>query len=420
MGLPWDDDKVVRNLEIIARLQNGDKLSVLKRGATPTDPQFDNLGNGGRGLRDIFDVQRGGWSKVKQAIERARKGEDLLNDLQYLTPLTHIFEAALRLWHEQTITQIITIANAYQGLQRMGQTYAGNATHTAKMQAILRAAQPFVPPPDAQRCVMLKGNKVLDLTTTTAFADLRNSFGGFMDASQNTMRNEAYQDATSNLNPITRERMMTDMYGGTGPSLAPPTAIPTMPGTPYVRQSTGVCESYWLDHHRQGPLLDRTTLPFGEDTAEGVGILFEALNDDEAMLFVVSQVASQGGLNGVPSFLFGHRTAAKKQSRTNDWALGCQNFRFFPIRFRAPIVEIQVLENCVEVGVFSPLDTTEQNGIFTCKLFEDPQTDIPVPTTGTLLGINFFAATMAVRLRRNGPAITWELTEAKIQFNVQA
>ena len=74
----------------------------------------------------------------------------------------------------------------------------------------------------------------------------------------------------------------------------------------------------------------------------------------------------------------------------------------------------------MEVGVFSPLDTTEQNGIFTCKLSEDPQTATPNPTTGALLGLNFIAATMKVRLKRNGTTITLELTEAKIQFDVQA
>lgn len=70
MGLPWDEANVPRNLQVIASLRSGDKLSVLKKGTHPT--YFSNLGKGGRGLREIFDRQQGGFWAGKRGLERLK------------------------------------------------------------------------------------------------------------------------------------------------------------------------------------------------------------------------------------------------------------------------------------------------------------------------------------------------------------
>ena len=85
--LPWDDENVKANLEVLARLKPGNTLSVLKKGASPSESMFANLGKGGRGLRAVFDIQKGGFFlKRHQKSEREKKGEDILNDSQYLVP----------------------------------------------------------------------------------------------------------------------------------------------------------------------------------------------------------------------------------------------------------------------------------------------------------------------------------------------
>ena len=53
-NLPWEDENVRPNLLTLASLKSGDKLSVLKSGATPSDIQVQNIGKGNRSLRNLF------------------------------------------------------------------------------------------------------------------------------------------------------------------------------------------------------------------------------------------------------------------------------------------------------------------------------------------------------------------------------
>jgi len=420
MGLPWDDTNLVLNLAVLASMQNGDKLSVLKSGANPTDLRFRNLGKGGRGLRDVFDVQQGGFlNKAKVAIERAKKGENITNDLQYMIPLTNIFKAALRQWHERTINQRIVITNAFQGLQRMRQTYSGGGTAGTKMQAIITAAQPLVPQQAARRYIILRGNTSLDLTTTDTFANLRNTFGGFIDATPDSLKEEIREDTSHGMTLETREEMMRGIFGSADPSQAQPTTIPSMPQTPFVRQGTCVCPSYWKDHYRGGAFyLNGNKMGTGGETFAAMGDMFEALGQDEAMLFLVSQLASQGGINGMMSQLLTHHTAANWRGGTFDFVLGCGNNRVCPSIFTGHTVGITTSGGSVTVDVFSPVDLTSTVGFMVCDLHKASTFTNISQTSGTILGFNQFNTALAVRCRRVDNAITWELTTAKIDYAV--
>jgi len=183
-GMPWDDAKVKRNLETIAVLQNGDKLSVLKTGAIPTEPRYRNLGKSGRGLREFFDRQRGGFWTLKRNAERTRKGETILNDLQYRQPLLTLFAKAAALAIDQTHeVDMGLILRAYQGLSRMRQTYLTGHTlaHRRKMNEIISEIQPLLPKLNAERYVILRGNITIDFFKSAELHDLNIRFCKLLD-----------------------------------------------------------------------------------------------------------------------------------------------------------------------------------------------------------------------------------------------
>src|SRR5438094_6719950 len=115
MAYPWDVPNVRPNLTVLAKLRAGDTLSVLKSGQGSVMKGY--LGRGGRGLREIFDVQTGG---LFQGMERTKKGETLLDDEQYLKPLTKVFRAAAEMWtyHINAIPKR-EIKAAFEGVCRM-------------------------------------------------------------------------------------------------------------------------------------------------------------------------------------------------------------------------------------------------------------------------------------------------------------
>src|SRR5689334_12426283 len=120
MPLPWDQQHLATNLATLARLRRGDHLSVLKEGEN-TD--VDNYTQGDRGLRSEFKIQ----SQITQSFVRSKKGESILEDRQYLIPLTTLFAEAVAAWSRSmagiTGARIMT---AIRGLENLRQTYTGS------------------------------------------------------------------------------------------------------------------------------------------------------------------------------------------------------------------------------------------------------------------------------------------------------
>ena len=190
MPLPWDDVNVGPNLITLSRLRVGDKLSVLSSNANPGLAQFQNLGKGNRGLRHRFDVQRGGFWKLKQALERGKKGENILVDNQYLTPISNIFDRARALFIAgQQGIQLTAIRNAYNGIGNMLMTYRNENDNASIMKviSIQQLISPMIPTEGDRNIIVLRrGSQTLDLFQyTRIWPDLNQTVTQFLDVSNN-------------------------------------------------------------------------------------------------------------------------------------------------------------------------------------------------------------------------------------------
>ncbi len=405
MGLPWDEANVPRNLKVIASLRSGDKLSVLKKGANPT--YFSNLGKKGRGLREIFDRQQGGFWAGKRGLERSRKGETLLQDKQYLIPLVSIFQAAVRMWHQGQGVQPLDIANAFRGLERMKSTYLKSSLqHRQKMQQILSTINPLIPRVGASRCIPIKKGKTVNLLKQKELAGIKTFFAGFLNSPDNAGFSQE-QNATNT--------ELQSVFGTAQPSQAAPTRIPTNGGMQYTRQMLGVCRQFIMDNHRNPGWLGKNRLP--KNGVDSTKALYQALSGDEAMLFLVSQLVNQAGIEALISDVLTYRTPETKRYQKFDWLLSASNFKMLPIAWHEHQIYITVHKHTVEITSIMNIDCQSPAAFQACNIAKDPtENTTPIqPYSGTRLKLPKFEAAFTLSCRRNGQTISWQLNTAEVQ-----
>lgn len=333
MTLPWDDINIKQNLQVISTLQRGHKLSVVKSGATPGEPAFTGIGRGGRSLRAVFDRQRG-----ITGFERKKKGETILNDHQYQIPLMMLFQKASMLWQTKGRPRVSKkeLCDSWDGLLRMAQGYANNRSRTKreKMAAILDTVGVFIP---NRTGIQLRGEMRIDLRRRVEFKGKfdESVYKWMVPKPSNTTGREEYEGSPALIRKIfggppvpvksqrrgsmtfkksplstTRSRRRSlprsTRLSGTGRL---PTKIPTLQGRMYKRKKMGVCKQFQLDITRTPKIkLNGEELDL---TDESIGVIFNALGKDEALLFVVSQLGHQSGCEGLLSLVGAHKDFEK-------------------------------------------------------------------------------------------------------------
>ncbi len=419
MPLPWDDVNVGPNLLTLSRLRSGDKLSVLSSNANPGVAQFQNLGKGNRGLRHRFDIQKGGFWKLKQALERGKKGENILEDNQYLTPISRIFDRARALFIAgQQGIQLTAIKNAYNGIGNMLMTYKNENDNAAVMKviAIQQLISPMIPTEGDRNVIVLRrGSQILDLFQyARIWPDLNGTVIQFLDVSTNANVNTDEGIGVVPLTALNVTQGVIQQVILETPAMfriSERTILPTMTAS-YVRQGLGVCKQFLQDWLRHPPILD------GEEMGRNWGDLrklFMALASDEGMFFLVSQLTCQAGVESLHSSIFGHRN---RQNHRNGglWesSLFYNDYYWFPVITTSRDTHINTQSEDIEIKVVSsslpPMNKcTAMN---THPLTGQPPPVIDMSTSPPVQSVK---TTIAVSLRRRSDRITMRLTKFSVE-----
>jgi hypothetical protein len=414
MPLPWDDENVLPNLRVIASLRVDDKLSVLKRGANPGMPAFTNIGKGGRSLRAIFARQKGGfWFKKHQRKERAKKGEDILNDLQYFIPLTSIFRRAKELWlASQQDIELLHIRNAYGGLANLQKTYMDEEDEARfqKMIFINQAIASLIPKEyDRYNCIIVQeGTQVLNLFNyAKVFPNLERTLLEYLNLTGNAYAgNEQGLGVPPGQNALTVTQLDITNVIGAVPEMFRHTAATTLPtlNAPYTRQGMGICQQFTTDWLRGQPLVDGTPMARNWNALKD---LFIRLGGDEGMLFLVSQLACQAGLEALPQSLLTYRSQQAQNTMQPDWVL------FYQGKFWTPGAVARTLSINTQLSIIEMKLVMEFNTIFFQAETKEDQPnwsvdpEVEAPLTAKI--------TIIVKLERKGNRIDMKFSKVELE-----
>lgn len=405
MTLPWDDGHIRYNLELLAQLTEGKKLSVLKSGARPGIEMFEDIGRKGRSLRERFQIQ----SKLKAKFERKKKGESILIEAQYRIPLSMLFAHASS--NYQNRLNGITkrhLHRAYAGLQQLALTYHSNIPKRNEMAIILQSTGTNLPDLNG---IELKASRRFDMLNMREFHGLKNDVYSILNYNDNdSTKNE--QDAKS--------LQQRTIYGIAGASRAIPTIIPTLPSEPYRRRKLGICIQAVMDWGRAGDTIDTLSLNdrFIHYGDLAIKDLYTAFNNDEAMLFIVSQLISQSGLPALPNIILTYKSAAKLTQRLNKPMFYIGAKRIIPTGFNVmtSIVTDGRVVTVTSEGAQNPAMPMMVTALQNKKFRLSDRTIVIEPETMRDLGIAELSLKFSMRLEREEGRIKWRLTTADMIF----
>jgi hypothetical protein len=419
--MPWDDDHLRNNLEVLARLQPGNELSVLKDGAIPREVPFRDLGKRNRGLRHDFKIRTGGLFGLKKKSSRTKKGEDLLEDMQYAVPLGLLFgHARTALDGRRLGITAAHLRKAHRGLRNLVKTYSSwDVAYQAKVQQILQVTAAHLP---GFAVIDIKGRGTTELLRRYAFMDLSREIIAKIDfTGDDAGGTEAKMSQYALRNVYGRDRGRTT------------TAIPTenQPNTNnpanYCRQRSGICVGAFKDWKREGLMLngERMKLPdvdsmdtLSNDCRHKLLEIYTALGYDEAMLYVTSQLVQQGGLPFLISYLLSGRQRAGGQRQPFN-SFSVNGFGIVPSEPR-PDYSVDVDGGVVRCSVDYVARTKFFKGgrtpIITVVKVDDPT--VMGNVFPQFIGIKNLIFTLAVELERNAQAIEMRLAEFKITHNI--
>lgn len=190
------------------------------------------------------------------------------------------------------------------------------------------------------------------------------------------------------------------------------TSIPTLTA-PYKRTSIGICKTFFGDWPRTPPKVGGRVM---ENSWEGFKRLFDFVGWDEAMLFVVSQLASQAGVSAMIPLLFIHKTFENRGNAVFDWRMTHDKDYLNPVAW--PEIEINItsdmsyqaeVEAVLKARAF--YTTNDKTKMGTPMALEPKMKDD--------LGIDEFKAAFQVTLKRSDGAITMELTKAELKIKFE-
>ena len=388
MSLPWDTVNLVPNLVTLSNLRRGDHLSVLKEG--------ENVGSvgsskGNRGLRARFKIKRG----IGRKMVSSKKGESILEDDQYLGPLSTFFIVAVEAFFRNQVTAT-QLMGGYQGLLELKRTYeaTGDQTRIRKMNEIARTVRENLPMALMDGVFMEPGQHrfVLGKHISPAMAQQ------MIDTVKATDNEYVKKEREANVTP----ELIEEVYGSSLPSTAAPTWVPITEHS-YTRQGIGVCHQFWRDAHEgSGITLERTRLSCSAPDL----IRFLAFCDgDEALMFAVSQAANQGSLTGSPTMLLNRGATENMNPVPLIHARGERVF--FTIGGGG--ADISKLGGQIVVTTVLNFDGNQ-------PAFSVRNGDLDQSTGKSKLldfGISYFKLTMALKFRRSGGRIEMDLHQAE-------
>lgn len=285
--MPWTPTNLVPNLITLRNLRRGDHLSVLKEG--------ENVGSvsgarGNRGLRSRFKIERG-FRKFRGVGEK--KGESILEDDQYLRPLSTLFAVAADAFFRSQVSAS-QLMGAYQGLLELQKTIqaTGDQPRIRKMAQIIQAVRDKLPMNLMNGLFLERGQHKFSLGQHISPEVTQKMIDTVKAVGNANVVNERQTNVTPEL--------ITAVYGNSLPSNAEPTWVPITEHQ-YTRQGIGVCHQFWRDAHEgTGVTLNWTRLTC---SAGDLRRFLAFCNNDEGLMFAVSQAANQGALTGAPTMI---------------------------------------------------------------------------------------------------------------------
>lgn len=386
MSLPWDAENIAPNLEILSRLRRGDHLSVLKDGE---NTEGETYSRGGRGLRSRFKIE----GKMTQAFVRTKKGESILENEQYLYPLTRFFRAAVDAWGRHQVTGVQVMGGS-RGLENLAGTYANDQTRRAKINEIIQAVRRELRGVRVEGIFLVPGERKLILGDQN-FSGMRQRILDVVSEGKDNpgLMNEYNTDV---------DQVFLDAVFGKNAVSQKATALP-VGDLSYRRQSMGVCAQYHLDGHvRTGVKLRGARISCSQ---EDLAKLYQFVNRDEGLMYAVSQVANQAG---VPSLLSTMLLEGGRDGATKVPLIQIGGERLIPVFGRGG-------SNITKSG----------NAIVISAKFQWQGNDNACTRQGMVMsdvkplvefGISSMVVQFAVALQRTGNRITMEVHESTLRI----
>jgi hypothetical protein len=318
-GKPWDKQNVKPNILVLGRIRVGNRLSVLQDNVRARDLNFGFGGDGQDHLLSVFRVETGLGGKIR----RNKRGEDITDVNLYYIPLTKLFTTAMlmhRSGHKHGITKQ-DMQRAIRGLRNLQNSYGRrNASHlelariVAGLENYIQLRGGLTKRPGL---IKLEGTgRTINLLNLTMLKGMEQKCYKALDIpkkeiveAEDTQDNARVEcDAT----PLEQRTI----FGYSGRSTQALTQLPTMKDKKYRRRKLGICDAWMGDAGRydlflnnHNAKLDIPPISGGASPAErrkiiaAVKAIFEAVGNDEAMLFLLSQLVSQAGVPALLAFL---------------------------------------------------------------------------------------------------------------------
>ncbi len=383
MSLPWEPDNLESNLTTLSILRRGELLSVLKEGEN-TDQGTYGRGNN-RGLRARFKIE----GKMRQSFVRSKKGESVLEDDQYLIPLTRVFQEAVKAWQSQRITGD-KVRAAVRGLNVLRKTYSYDTTRRDKMTEIIQIVDREVRGVHVEGVFFEPGERLMVLGSQ-AFPAMRQRILQIITEGNERLDEEYTAGVTQDF--------IEAIYGKNAPRQNP-TKLPVGNTQNYRRKSMGVCQQFHRDAH-QGPgvKLDGERITCSQEHLQR---LYQFTNSDEGLLFATSQVASQACVGGVANIIL---TSGGRDGQT-------------PV----PLIQIgpeRVFPNFPPTGQYQNI-TKDGNQVVVSASRQFTGNDLGFGTAEPKplidFGISHISFVVSVRLKRVGNRIELNLSDSTLRI----
>jgi hypothetical protein len=304
-GKPWDEANVKANILAIGSIMRGNRLSVLQDGTKASQMDLSFGADAYALLRDVFRVETSFMGKAR----RRKRGEEITDPNQYSIPLNYLFTEAVlqhRSGHMSNITKQ-DLERAIQGLKNLKNSYKGSAKQ--ELERIISGVELSIRLKGGltKRTGLIKldgTGKTLNLMSMTKMKGIKNKYYEQLDLTRNVGAITEHESSPAEL---------TAIYGYNTRSREASTTLPTMTHKKYKRKKLGLCDAFYGDCGRFICFLNDhdTPLPIPAlnagvsraKLAPEINKIFQAIGQDEAMLFLLSQLISQAGIPAITAFL---------------------------------------------------------------------------------------------------------------------
>lgn len=396
---PWNHATIVGNLQTLAGLKANEKLKDCSKDRLKTS-----------------------WSKWGGG--RAIRGESLTNDAQYLVPLSALFTRAVEAVSVVPGVTLSLIDRALAGLRanlRANYETHADLAHRQKVAQIMDACR------DAKQTathdvaghgaasidVGVAGMHVIDFLNDGRFATSKSMLMSALDMEGNA---DLCNEPLDQVDSVAQE--VIEQFVFSGKSKQESKLLPTTNDF-YKRQKVGVCTAYYKDTSTTKILLPSNLDISSEQRYDLRGIqlkpLYQLLDEDEAVLFCVSQLCNQGGLEGLPANLLSFATVASRTLKAHVPLMMAGGRRLMPINMTGASINYisKAGARLYDVVCKSEIDVSGH------AMLRDPVTRF-MDLGGSLVdeaGLITIKCTFAVRLTSSAHIVDLDVTKAKIRVD---